>query len=142
MTRYPDASVVVSAFTDEIASTIAADWLSSIEPGGIVTSAWCETQVASALALKVRTGALAPDARRPLFELIRATLADTASKVAVEYRHFEAATALLNRSNKALRGGDALHLAIAADAGAILCTLDRRMAEAGQALGLSVDLLS
>ena len=36
---------------------------------------------------------------------------------------------------------NALHLAIAVDQGATLCTLDRRLAEAGQALGLKVELL-
>jgi len=33
--------------------------------------------------------------------------------------------------------GDALHLAIAGDKGATLCTLDRRLAEGGLALGVN-----
>ncbi len=40
-----------------------------------------------------------------------------------------------------LRGGDALHLAIAADHGATLCTLDRRLNDAGLALGVKTLLL-
>jgi predicted nucleic acid-binding protein len=35
-----------------------------------------------------------------------------------------------------LRAADALHLAICADHGATLCTLDRRLSEAGPALGV------
>ena len=40
-----------------------------------------------------------------------------------------------------LRAGDALHLAICADRGAIICTLDRRLAEAALALGVETALL-
>ena len=40
-----------------------------------------------------------------------------------------------------MRAGDALHLAICADHGATLCTLDRRLAEAGPALGVKATLL-
>ena len=40
-----------------------------------------------------------------------------------------------------LRAGDALHLAICADHGATLCTLDRRLSEAGPALGVRTMLL-
>jgi uncharacterized protein len=35
-----------------------------------------------------------------------------------------------------VRGGDALHLAIRADRGVILCSLDTRMLDAGAALGV------
>jgi predicted nucleic acid-binding protein len=37
--------------------------------------------------------------------------------------------------------GDALHLALAADVGATLFTLDKRLAEAGRQVGASVQLL-
>jgi predicted nucleic acid-binding protein len=40
-----------------------------------------------------------------------------------------------------LRAGDALHLAICADHGATLCTLDRRLNEAGPVLGVKTMLL-
>ena len=39
------------------------------------------------------------------------------------------------------RAADALHLAICADHGATLCTLDRRLADAGPALGVKTTLL-
>ena len=39
-----------------------------------------------------------------------------------------------------LRAGGALHLAICADHGAILCKLDRRLSEAGPALGVKTAL--
>ena len=40
-----------------------------------------------------------------------------------------------------LRAGDALHLAICAGHGATLCTLDRRLSDAGPALGVRTELL-
>jgi uncharacterized protein len=40
-----------------------------------------------------------------------------------------------------LRAGDALHLAICTDHGATLCTLDRRLANAGSTLGVKAMLL-
>jgi uncharacterized protein len=40
-----------------------------------------------------------------------------------------------------LRAGDTLHFAICADHGATLCTLDRRLSDAGSALGVKTMLL-
>jgi predicted nucleic acid-binding protein len=40
-----------------------------------------------------------------------------------------------------LRAADALHLAIAKDIGATLCTFDKRLASAGKALGVSARLI-
>nr|QQZ51955.1 PIN domain-containing protein [Phenylobacterium glaciei] len=59
----------------------------------------------------------------------------------VSAAHFKTAARFADQYALGLRAGDALHLAIAVDQGATLCTLDRRLAEAGQALGLKVELL-
>jgi predicted nucleic acid-binding protein len=40
-----------------------------------------------------------------------------------------------------LRAGDALHLAVCAERGATLCTLDRCLSDAGSALGVKIMLL-
>jgi predicted nucleic acid-binding protein len=40
-----------------------------------------------------------------------------------------------------LRAGDALHVAVCADHGATLCTLDRRLSDAGSALAVKTMLL-
>ena len=107
-----------------------------------MASKWCETEVASALALKVRTGSLPPEARLPVLRMVRDMLTASATIVAIDAPHFNRATDLLERSDKGLGAGDALHLAIAADAGAKLFALDRRMVEAGLALGLDVQILT
>jgi len=51
------------------------------------------------------------------------------------------AAAKVRLSEPVERAGDALHLAICADHGATLCTLDRRLGEAGPALGVKTTLL-
>lgn len=60
----------------------------------------------------------------------------------VESSHFRAAAALAQHHKSGLRSGDALHLAIAADHGATLHTLDRRLAQAGPLLGVPTHLLA
>lgn len=142
MKVYADASLIVSAFTDEPTSVASRAWLATLSQDVLLASKWCETEVASALALKVRTGSLPPEARLPVLRMVRDMLTASATIVAIDATHFNRATDLLERSDKGLRAGDALHLAIAADAGAKLFTLDRRMAEAGLALGLDVQLLT
>jgi len=54
----------------------------------------------------------------------------------VSRHHFRTAAAFADQYALGLRAGDALHLAIAAEHGATLCTLDRRLADAGGALGV------
>lgn len=74
--------------------------------------------------------------------MITAMLNASARFIPIGQHHFESAGDLLSRSALPLGSGDALHLAIAAAAGAKLVTLDRRMAEAGLGLGLDVQLLA
>jgi len=57
-------------------------------------------------------------------------------------RHFRAAAQFTDQHTLGLRAGDALHLARAADAGANLQTLDRKLAEAGPLLGVPTNLLA
>jgi len=51
------------------------------------------------------------------------------------------AAAFVDQQKLGLRAGDALHLAVAASHGASVHTLDRRLAEAGPALGISTWLV-
>ncbi len=55
--------------------------------------------------------------------------------------HFTLAARFAERHELSLRGGDALHLAVCADHGASLLTLDRRMREAAMALGVAVEMI-
>jgi predicted nucleic acid-binding protein len=138
---YPDTSVLVSAYVEEAFSLTAESWLISILPGDMVSSAWCETEIASALAAKTRARQITATDRPELLAMITAMLNASARFIPITKRHFESAGDFLSRSALSLGSGDALHLAVAAAAGATLVTLDRRMAEAGLGLGLDVQLL-
>lgn len=51
---------------------------------------------------------------------------------------FRVAARFVDQHALGLRAGDALHLAVCAEHGAALCTLDRRLEEAAPALGVQV----
>ena len=55
---------------------------------------------------------------------------------------FRTAARFVDQHQLALRAGDALHLAAASDIGATVHTLDRRLFEAGPALGVPTQLLA
>ncbi len=61
--------------------------------------------------------------------------------VPVSRSQFRTAARYADQYASGLRAGDALHLAICADHGSTLCTLDRRLADAASALGVAVTLL-
>jgi predicted nucleic acid-binding protein len=58
---------------------------------------------------------------------------------AVTREHFQAAARFADQYGLGLRAGDALHVAVVAELGATLCTLDKRLAEAAVALGVSAE---
>jgi uncharacterized protein len=142
LTSYTDASVLVAAFTPEPNNAVALRWLQNLPRGSLVSSRWCETEVASALAIKVRTGQLAAALREQTFDDIRDLLALMARVLPVHDRLLMNATRLIRSCPTPLRGGDALHLAIADDASATCVTFDNGLARAGEALGISVRLLA
>ncbi len=67
--------------------------------------------------------------------------AETFTRLPVSGAQFRTAARFADQHALGLRAGDALHLAICADHGATLCTLDRRLSETGSALGVKAALL-
>ncbi len=67
-------------------------------------------------------------------------VADNFSTVPVSGLRFCPATRFADQYALGLHAGDTLHLAICAEHGATLCTLDRRLSEAGPALGVKTTL--
>jgi predicted nucleic acid-binding protein len=59
----------------------------------------------------------------------------------VTREHFQVAARFADQSGLGLRAGDALHVAVAAELGATLCTLDKRLAEAAVALGVRAEMV-
>ena len=67
--------------------------------------------------------------------------AETFTRLPVSGAQFRTAARFADQHALGLRAGDALHLAICADHGATLCTLDRRLSATGSALGVKAALL-
>jgi predicted nucleic acid-binding protein len=138
LTIYLDTSLLTAALTPEIHTQIAQQAIAH-EPSFV--SAWVEIELAAALSGKCRAGKLDNAGRLAAWSLFRSLLADELGMLPVGEREHRRATELALEGAPGLRGADALHLAIASLHDATLYTLDRRQAEAGEALGLAVRYL-
>jgi predicted nucleic acid-binding protein len=139
--QYVDTSVLVAAFTNERRTSDIQIWLGRQDLDELMISEWSRTEFSAALSIKLRTGQIKPDERSTaLASFARLTL-ESLSVVPVDTAHFRTAARLSDQSQLGLRAGDSLHLAIAADRGATVETLDMRLAKAGAALGVRTHLL-
>lgn len=133
---YVDTSVIVAALTQEALTARAQIWLSKQMADTLVISPWVVTEVSSALAIKVRAGSLEAAQRAEALAAWKTIQMQSLQVVIVQPSHFEMAARFVDQERLGLRAGDALHLAIAADAGYRLATFDRAMADAGIKLGV------
>jgi uncharacterized protein len=135
---YIDTSALVPVFILEPKSEAVVRWVESTEER-LAISEWSLVEFASAAAIKVRTGSIAPNLARQAIARVR-DFTQKHCTVAVPGRdEFRRATELVADGRLKLRSGDALHLAIAYSLSAkgIVC-LDNAMAVSAQAIGLEV----
>ena len=138
---YIDTSALVPVFIREAKSEAVIGWLES-SGERLSISEWSLVEFASAAAIKVRTGQVAPN----LAKQSTARVYEFAQKhctVAVPGREeFRRAAELAGNDSLKLRAGDALHLAIAESLSAqgILC-LDDAMIASARSLGMNVVLV-
>jgi predicted nucleic acid-binding protein len=92
---------------------------------------------ASALSVKIRTNQLSVEGRAKAAGLFRGLMADSLTTVPFKCDHFWIAARFADQYELGLRSGDALHIAVAADQGATICTLNKRFATAVTALGVA-----
>jgi predicted nucleic acid-binding protein len=139
--KYLDTSLLVAALTAEPNSHHVQDWLGKQSSADLLVSDWVVTEFSSALSVKLRMKEISMDIRAAALETFARMTSDSLQVASVASRHFRDAAQLANQFTLGIRSGDALHLAIAADNGAAIYTLDRRLASAGAGLGVSANLL-
>ena len=138
---YLDTSVVVALLTLEPATAAVKKWFASLDEVPVAAD-WCVTEVASALAIKVRTGQLTPmqaERARAAFH----SLAEGGLRLAAVSRAaFREAADLASDHASGLRAGDALHLAVAREVGArSVATLDETMGDNATRVGLGLEVI-
>jgi hypothetical protein len=133
--------LLVAAVTNEAATEQVQRWLSRQDPAALLISAWVATELASALSMKIRTGEFTVEDRARAAGLFTRLRADSLTLVPVTRDHFLAAARFAAEYRLGLHAGDALHVAVAAERGATICTLDKRLADAAVALGVSAILV-
>jgi uncharacterized protein len=90
--------------------------------------------------MKLRIGLLTPPARADVLAAFTGLEESSLITVPVSRLDYRIATQFVHRDNTGLRAGDALHLAIAANHGHQLRTLDKTLAKAAESLGVSARL--
>lgn len=112
-----------------------------MSPTALFVSDWTDTEVASALSIKLRTEHLDLDQRAITLSLWRTLRRESLHILGITPAHFVEASTFATQHILNIRAGDALHLAIAAASGFTLVTLDTTMARAAPVLGIPVEPL-
>ena len=135
---YCDTSLLVAALTPEARSPEMRDWLGAHAAGELCISPWTNTEFSAALALKVRHRTLTAELRLEALAQWRVMQVDQLAVVPVSAEAYDLASSYCDMVASRLRAADALHLAVAALGGHALATLDARLAEGAQAVGVRV----
>lgn len=141
MTQYVDTSVLVAALTNERETARMQNWLAAQTKGDLVIGEWVATEFSAALSIKLRTGQIETGHRADALAMFARLRAENFETLPVGALEFRTAATYADQHVLGLRAGDALHLAICARHGATLCTLDRRLSQAGPSLGVKTALL-
>jgi len=137
MSVYPDASYLLSLFTNDAMTARAKAYLYREKPQ-LVVSDFAAAEFASVTARCVRTALLSKDEARAVFATFDAWTARLCERVQIASADLTAAESYLRRLDLTLRTPDALHIGIAQRLGASLATFDKKMTAAAAHLGCAV----
>lgn len=113
-------------------------WLASRAPGTLAISDWVITEFSSAQALKLRTGQIEPEHRADAMAAFARLVEQSLLVLPITGVNFRDAARLADLQGLSLRAGDALHLAVCAQHGARMVTLDSRLAGAAIVIGVPI----
>lgn len=141
MILYLDTSVVVAALTREGRTSDIQLWLGRQPINDLAISEWVIAEFSAALSIKMRERQIDPKHRADALAAFGRLSTGSFEVLAVLGAHFRTAARFSENYALGLRAADALHLAVAADRGAKLCTLDKRLEKAAAALGVKALLI-
>lgn len=133
---YVDTSVLVAALTPGQRTAAVQEWLAAQSPKELNVSEWTLTEFSSALSIKVRTKQLSAIQRADVLGDFTALMENSFTVWPVSQQDFRVATRVANQHDTGLRAGDALHLAVAAEHGARLVSLDETLIDAAVTFGV------
>jgi uncharacterized protein len=137
---YLDTSLLVAALTNEVETRRMQEWIGAVAKR-LAISDWVTTEFSSALSIKLRAGQIGLIHRADTLAMFARLSSESFAILPISAVQFHMAAQFADQHLLGLRAGDALHLAVCADHGATLCTLDRRLSEAGPALGVKTMLV-
>lgn len=138
MSFYLDTSVLVALFTKEATSASITELLNLGSNGQPIISDWNVTEFAAAISFKLSIGTLTPAERFEAMNDFHGAIKNMFEIIPVISADFTRAATFANQADLRLRGGDALHLSIAAGGSLRILTLDKRMIGAANTLGIGV----
>ncbi len=141
MRRYLDTSLLVAVLIREAGTPAAKSYLASCGDRPLLISRWVIAEFSSALAIKVRTGAITTSEQAAALMMFRRFSERRLRVLDIEARDFAMAASLCDQSGIPLRAGDALHLAVCERVTARVATFDGGLATAARHHGVATDFL-
>jgi predicted nucleic acid-binding protein len=138
---YLDTSVLVAVIANEPASTRVDAWLRQQSSMALAISDWVTAEFSAALSIKLRMGTMTLEKRAAALVWMARMSRDSFMVLPVSSACFSMAAHFADNYITSLRAADALHLAICAENGLKLYTLDQGLAAAGPPLGVPTQIL-